>query len=481
MTFFSAPPPLLSSKRRRGALNNPLSPYRGDPSRRSLYSCSYCGRDTSYSVRVKCAECPDYDSCVPCFAVGAALHPHSPGHAYRVIDDLSFPLYDPAWGADEELLLLEAISAHGVGAWRAVADHVGAKDAASCQAHWEAVYAASPCFPEPSPLPSMIGVAGGGGSSAADRAARRGAAAAASAARAAAATAAGGGGGGAPTSSSGDSHGRGVGKEGAKRRTPPPPMVPRRTPPPPSAGGGARGVPGSPGGANASPLASPGGVGGGPAAAGADPTGFHARRYEHDPEFDNDAELLISEIEFRDTDTPGETAEKLKAVAIYNARLDAREARRAFVASSGLTDGRRLHSDDRRTPLAERDLAARLRALARFLAPRDAAALAAGALHEARAARAHRGTQGSEAGGGAHPGGCRPGVRPAAASWGGGWWRWGWGGAWQCRPAAPRQWRHVAPAQRRWRRRRAGGCTLGGWSPTVCVGRGCHAGRAGAC
>ena len=70
------------------------------------------------------SEC--YDSCVECFAAGAALFPHRPGHAYRVVDDLSFPLYDPKWGADEELLLLEGISMFGLGSWGAVADHVNA-------------------------------------------------------------------------------------------------------------------------------------------------------------------------------------------------------------------------------------------------------------------------------------------------------------------------------------------------------------------
>jgi transcriptional adapter 2-alpha len=366
-------------------------------------------------VRIKCAECADYDSCVHCFSVGATAPPHQPGHAYRVVDDLSFPLFDPAWGADEELLLLEAVSIFGVGAWPAVAEHVGAKGAAECREHYEAVYLASPSFPEPHPLPSMAGVdPRESGADRAARAARRGAegssagvtpvktesrtpapvkvkavAAAARAPRksrrerraerrAALDSDADEGDGGddddagdgsedSDADDSGDERGKRAARPGAPARTPP---------------HAARGVPGaSPSGApGASPLASPGGAAGG----GSDPSGYHAKRDEHDPEYDNDAELLISEVEFRVTDTPAETAEKLRAVDIYNARLDAREARRAWVVARGLTDGRKLHADDRRTPLAERDLASRLRALARFLAPGDAAALAAGALHESR-------------------------------------------------------------------------------------------------
>ena len=36
---------------------------------------------------------------------------------------------------------------------------------------------------------------------------------------------------------------------------------------------------------------------------GCDPTGYHAKRNEFDHEYDNDAEMLISEISFNSTDT----------------------------------------------------------------------------------------------------------------------------------------------------------------------------------
>lgn len=37
-------------------------------------------------------------------------------------------------------------------------------------------------------------------------------------------------------------------------------------------------------------------------------TGYNAKRHEFDPEFDQDAELLIAELEFREEDTPVCTA-----------------------------------------------------------------------------------------------------------------------------------------------------------------------------
>ena len=234
--------------------------------RHSLYFCAYCNKDISSVPRVRCAECgvaspaakgshaagaageekraasssspspasEGYDSCVECFAAGAALFPHRPGHAYRVVDDLSFPLFDPRWGADEEGLLLEGISMFGLGSWGSVADHVNAggsagggggnggagaaavganncsndaaiaaalaagtnpaflvtseqqqqqqknpafKDAAACARHYFEAYLASPDFPRPAPLPSMLSAAakagGGGGAGAASLLLRR--------------------------------------------------------------------------------------------------------------------------------------------------------------------------------------------------------------------------------------------------------------------------------------------------------------------
>jgi len=49
-------------------------------------------------------------------AAQAQVTPHRAHHAFRVIDFLSFPVYEPDWGADEESLLLEALDVYGPGA-----------------------------------------------------------------------------------------------------------------------------------------------------------------------------------------------------------------------------------------------------------------------------------------------------------------------------------------------------------------------------
>ena len=74
-------------------------------SRRALFHCNYCNKDISNTIRVKCAVCPDFDLCLECFSVGVEVHPHKRSHAYRVVDNLSFPLFAPDWGVRLSTLL----------------------------------------------------------------------------------------------------------------------------------------------------------------------------------------------------------------------------------------------------------------------------------------------------------------------------------------------------------------------------------------
>ena len=50
-----------------------------------------------------------------CFAQGANVYPHKPEHDYRVVNNVKTPLWTEDWGADEELMLLEAIEMYGMG------------------------------------------------------------------------------------------------------------------------------------------------------------------------------------------------------------------------------------------------------------------------------------------------------------------------------------------------------------------------------
>ncbi|PON55049.1 Transcriptional adaptor [Trema orientale] len=147
-----------SSKRKRIASNSESAETtayntvlgQGNGDRKApLYHCNYCNKDISGKIRIKCVVCPDFDLCVECFSVGAEVTPHKSNHPYRVMDNLYFPLICPDWNADEETLLLEGIGMYGFGNWNEVAEHVGTKSRQQCIDHYNAIYMNSPCFPLP--------------------------------------------------------------------------------------------------------------------------------------------------------------------------------------------------------------------------------------------------------------------------------------------------------------------------------------------
>lgn len=103
------------------------------------YHCNYCIADCS-GLRVSCAECPDFDACLQCFASGAEMGHHKRGHNYRLIDNGTFHLICEEWTADEEMLLLDGIEQHGLGNWEDIADHIGTKTDEEAKSHFEEVY-----------------------------------------------------------------------------------------------------------------------------------------------------------------------------------------------------------------------------------------------------------------------------------------------------------------------------------------------------
>lgn len=57
-----------------------------------------------------------------------------------------------------------------------------------------------------------------------------------------------------------------------------------------------------------------------PGSNGIDQSGYNAKRDEFDPEYDNDAEGPLAEMEFKDTDTETDRELKIRMLHIYNAR-----------------------------------------------------------------------------------------------------------------------------------------------------------------
>mmetsp|Transcript_11842 Transcript_11842/g.23315 ORF Transcript_11842/g.23315 Transcript_11842/m.23315 type:complete len:429 (-) Transcript_11842:213-1499(-) len=116
------------------------------------YFCDFCRKDISGVVRIRCAECKDFDLCLECFSVGVEVAPHVNSHGYRVMYHVTTPIFDAGWGADEELLLLEAIEQCGFGNWGDIADHIGTKSKEECERHYEDIYLSSGANP---PVPDL--------------------------------------------------------------------------------------------------------------------------------------------------------------------------------------------------------------------------------------------------------------------------------------------------------------------------------------
>ncbi|EFC38263.1 predicted protein [Naegleria gruberi] len=109
------------------------------------FHCDYCKKDISSSLRIRCAECDEFDLCADCFFVGVETKEHKNDHAYRVMEYLQAPLLSTTWTADEELQLLEGISQKGLGNWLDIAEHIGKqKSKYECEYHYWTLYVDRP-------------------------------------------------------------------------------------------------------------------------------------------------------------------------------------------------------------------------------------------------------------------------------------------------------------------------------------------------
>ncbi|XP_047171209.1 transcriptional adapter ADA2b [Vigna umbellata] len=318
--------------------------------KKALYHCNYCNKDITGKIRIKCAMCPDFDLCIECFSVGAEVTPHKSNHPYRVMDNLSFPLICPDWNADDEILLLEGIEMYGLGNWTEVAEHVGTKNKESCIEHYKNIYLSSPFFP----VPDMSHVVGKNRKELLAMAKGQGE----------------------------DKKGISMGDLSLKAESP---FSPSRAKVEDSHKAGTANrlssnlnseLDSSPSGnthsaAGANQKASNVTRGkGGPGVikmedsqidrdfGGKKPTssvnegpslvelsGYNAKRQEFDPEYDNDAEQLLAEMEFKDTDSEEERELKLRVLRLYSKRLDERKRRKDFILERNLLYPNPLEKD----------------------------------------------------------------------------------------------------------------------------------------
>ncbi|KAH7842966.1 hypothetical protein Vadar_011155 [Vaccinium darrowii] len=355
------------SKRKRAASNvenlEPSTAGQGlNEGKETLYHCNYCNKDISGKIRIKCVTCPDYDLCVECFSVGAEVTPHKSNHPYRVMDNLSFPLICPDWNADEEILLLEGIEMYGFGNWTEVAEHVGTKSKMQCIDHYNAIYMNSPCFP----LPDMSHVMGKNREELLAMAKEHGEVR------------------------------KGIPMLGELTVKEEPPLsATARVKVEDQRKEGSTGRP-------SSSLTSEGGTGTGVSngktcigtakddydgikmedshadrsigekkprissdegPSMAELSGYNAKRQEFEIEYDNDAEQLLADMEFKEIDTEAERELKLRVLRIYSKRLDERKRRKDFILERNL-----LYPNpfEKNLSAEEREICQRYRVFMRF-------------------------------------------------------------------------------------------------------------------
>ncbi|XP_022720722.1 transcriptional adapter ADA2b-like isoform X2 [Durio zibethinus] len=334
--------PTQRSRRKKNAsagenLESSTSVQGTSEGKRALFHCNYCNKDITGKIRIKCAICPDFDLCIECFSVGAEVTPHKSNHSYRVMDNLCYPLICPDWNADDEMLLLEGIEMYGLGNWAEVAEHVGTKSKEKCIDHYSNVYMKSPFFP----LPDMSHVVGKN---------RKELLAMAK---------------GHAEDKKGSSM---LGELPVKEESP---FSPSRVKVEGGSSGrllsalntdvesGVRSSSSSTASAAVKKVSNMAQVKDGnvkmedpqidrnfggkkPNSLGNDGpslvelSGYNPKRQEFDPEYDNDAEQLLAEMEFKDTDTEEERELKLRVLRIYSKRLDERKRRKDFILERNL-------------------------------------------------------------------------------------------------------------------------------------------------
>ncbi|EME26944.1 Transcriptional adapter ADA2b [Galdieria sulphuraria] len=113
-------------------------------------TCDYCGVDITRTLYFRCAECPNFDFCLPCFSVGVEIYPHRSYHPYRVISYIAEFPFCQGWTAEEEENLLDAMLMYGLHNWQLVSEYVRTKSKSKCEQHYHQVYLQSATAPLPS-------------------------------------------------------------------------------------------------------------------------------------------------------------------------------------------------------------------------------------------------------------------------------------------------------------------------------------------
>ncbi|KZV54326.1 hypothetical protein F511_03581 [Dorcoceras hygrometricum] len=91
--------------------------------------------------------------------------------------------------------------------------------------------------------------------------------------------------------------------------------------------------------------------------------GYNSKRQDFEIEYDNEAEKLLADMEFKDRDTEAEHFLKVQILNVYNKRLDERKRRKDFVLDRSLMI---VDPSEKNLTLDERELCDQLKVFTRF-------------------------------------------------------------------------------------------------------------------
>ncbi|CAI5981516.1 unnamed protein product [Closterium sp. NIES-64] len=248
---------------------------------------------------------------------------------------MSFPLVHVDWTADEEMLLLEALEMYGMGNWGEIAEHVGSKSKTQCHDHYLYDYLLSPTGPlpvsvltergimnskaqcndhylyvyllTPQPLPDLSRLRTEADTEGTKAAMEEQEAAEADLTR---------------LRTQADTEAAKAAmeeQEAAETAARAQEAVLFNVP-------AVKPESGSKADEAAAPITS----------------GYNTKRNEFDPEYDNEAEAPLAELEFKESDSSVDRQLKIKMLHIYYSRLEERSRRKAFILERGLLDPRRV-------------------------------------------------------------------------------------------------------------------------------------------
>jgi transcriptional adapter 2-alpha len=87
-----------------------------------------------------------------------------------------------------------------------------------------------------------------------------------------------------------------------------------------------------------------------------DNLGYWTKRKDYDVEFKNEAEIELSELEFKEGDTPAQIKNNFKCLKNYNNILDEREERKKLVEEKNLFDVRKQINFDKKLSNQDREI-----------------------------------------------------------------------------------------------------------------------------